>query len=260
MKRTLLIAAAASVYLVAAWMVAPGFYDGIGPTQPYNWVCTPPIAGANSGIPAASGHLVIKVIGGISDPNTAFTQDGQFSISFLPGAFQAAGRTQVTVDITPVSPCPNPPDLHFATNVYHVTADAPLIQAAPTTTECRPACVTMLYSNLVPAPSFVYVADSQNGPWKNFGGTENQPLVIRADTNQLGYFAAGYPANATNKNPSSTSQLLPIAVAVLIVGVLVAGIPLAMVRRRRAGGEADEEGDEGQDEAEDDEERSTPRT
>jgi len=253
-RGALLIAAAASIYLAAAWMVAPGFYDGIGPTQPYNWVCPPPIAGANSGLQAQSGHLVIKVIDGSSDPNTAFTQDGQFSISFLPGAFQATGKTQVTVDITPVSPCPNPPELHFATNVYLITSDTPLRQATETTTECRPACVTMLYSNLVPAPSFIYRSNSLNGPWKNIGGTENQPLVIRADTNQLGYFGAGYPANATNKNPSSTSQLLTIAVAVLIIGVLVAGIPLAMLRRRRAGAAEDDDVDE------DHEEPATRRT
>lgn len=253
MKRPLLIAAAASVYLVAAWMVTPGFYDGIAPTQPYNWVCPPPIAGANSGVTASSGHLVINVIDGTSDANTAFTADGQMSVSFLPGAFQAAGKTQVTVDITPVSPCPNPPDLHFTTNVYQVTADAPLIQVPPTTTQCQPACVAMLYSNLVPAPSFVYLADSPNGPWKNISGTENQPLVIRADTNQLGYFAAGYPANAVNKNSPASSQLLPIAVAVLIVGVLIAGIPLAILRRRAAGN-VDEESDE------EDEPEVTPRT
>jgi len=252
-KRPLLIAAAASVYLVAAWMVAPGFYDGFGPTQPYNWVCPPPIAGANSGASASSGHLVINVIDGTSDANTAFTADGQMSVSFLPGAFQAAGKTHVTVDITPVSPCPNPPDLHFTTNVYQVTADAPLIQVPPTTTQCQPACVAMLYSNLMPAPSFVYLADSPNGPWKNIGGTENQLLVIRADTNQLGYFAAGYPANAVNKNSPGSSQLLPIAVAVLIVGVLIAGIPLAILRRRAAGN-VDEESDE------EDDPEVTPRT
>jgi hypothetical protein len=241
--RALLIAFAAVVYLVAAWMVAPGFYDGIAPTQPYNWVCPPPIAGANSGIPAASGQLVIKVINGSSDPNTVFTQDGQMSMSFLPGAFQAAGKAQVTVNITPVSPCPNAPDLHFTTNVYQITADAPLVQAAAGSTTCDPACVAMLYSNLVPAPSFVYVSDSPNGPWTNIGGSENQPLVIRANTNQLGYFAAGYPSNATNKSSSGASQLLPIAVAVLIIGVLVAGIPLAMLRRR-SGGAVDEEADD----------------
>lgn len=243
MRRPLLIAAAASAYLVAAWMVAPGFYDGVGPVVKYNWVCPPPIAGADSGVKAESGHLVIKVVDGISDANTAFTQDGQMSISFLPGAFQAAGKSQVTVDITPVSPCPNPPDLHFATNVYLVTADAPLAAAAAGPTTCQPACVAMMYSNLVPAPSFVYVANDANGPWKNIGGTENQALVVRANTNQLGYFAAGYPANATNKTASSTSQLLPIAVAVLIVGVLLAGVPLAILRRRSAGN-VDEQSDD----------------
>lgn len=253
MKRPLLIAAAAGAYLVAAWMVAPGFYDGFGPTQPYNWVCPPPIAGANSGVSASSGHLVINVIDGTSDANTAFTADGQMSVSFLPGAFQAAGKTHVTVDITPVSPCPNSPDLHFATNVYQVTADAPLIQVPPTTTQCQPACVAMLYSAISPAPSFVYLAASPNGPWKNIGGTENQLLVIRADTNQLGYFVAGYPANAVNKNSPASSQLLPIAVAVLIVGVLIAGIPLAILRRRAAGN-VDEESDE------EDEPEVTPRT
>jgi len=255
-KRLLLLGSAASVYLVAAWMVAPGFYDGIAPQQPYNWVCPPPIAGANSGIAAASGHLVIKVIDGTSDANSAFTDDGQVILSFLPGAFQAAGKTQVTVDIKPVSPCPNPSDLHFATNVYLVTADAPLVQDTSAAIPCRPACIGMRYSNLVPAPSFIYRADDPNGPWKNIGGNEDQQFVIRANAGQVGYFAAGYPANATTKS-SGTSQLLPIAVAVLIIGVILAGIPLAMVRRRRAGGQADEEDDEGEH---DDEETSTPRT
>ena len=86
---------AASVYLVAAWMVAPGFYDGINPITPYNWVCPPAIAGANTGVKPLPGHLVIKVINGTSDANTAFTQEGQMSVSFLPGAFQAAGGTMV---------------------------------------------------------------------------------------------------------------------------------------------------------------------
>ena len=241
--RALLVVGAACVYLIAAWMVAPGFYDGIAPAQPYNWVCPPPIAGANSGVKPSSGHLVIKVIDGISDPNSAFTDDGQIIIGFLPGAFDAAGKTQVTVDITPVSPCPSPSDLHFATNTYLITADAKLVMKAN---------LVLRYSNLVPAPAFVYTAADANGPWTSIGGNEGQPLTIQATTSGLGYFAAGYPANATTSGSGGTGQLLPIAVAVLIIGVLVAGIPLAMVRRRRAGSDADEEGDE------EDDERETP--
>ena len=242
MNRPLLLAVAATVYLTAAWMVAPGFYDGIAPQQPYNFVCLPPIAGANSGQPAQPGHLVIKVIDGISDTNSVFTNDGQVIVSFLPGAFDAKGKTQVVVDVKPVSPCPNPPDLHFSTNVYLVKADTPLIQTASAAEPCQPSCIGLRYSNLIPAPGVIYRAADANGPWKSIGGTEAQPFVIRTPTNQLGYFAAGYPANATSK-PTGTSQLLPIAVAVLIVGVLVASIPLAMVRRRR-GNHVDEENEE----------------
>ena len=39
------------------------------------------------------------------------------------------------------------------------------------------------------------------------------------------------------------SQTLPIIVAVLIVLVVLAGIPLAVLRRRQSRGEAEEEGD-----------------
>ena len=256
MKRPLLIAAAAGAYLVAAWMVAPGFYDGIAPQQPYNFVCPPPVAGANSGLAAQPGHLVVKVIDGTSDAGSAFTDDGQAILSFPPGAFQAAGKSQVVIDIKPVSPCPNPTDLHFSTNVYLITADASFVQSSATPITCQPACIAFRYSNLVPAPSFIYLAADPNGPWKNIGGSEGQPFVVRANTGQLGYFAAGYPANATNQVPGGTSRLLPIAVAVLIIGVLVAGIPLAMIRRRRTGTSSDEEDEEGDG----DEESSTPRT
>jgi hypothetical protein len=241
--RALLIAFAAVVYLVAAWMVAPGFYDGIAPTQPYNFVCVPPIAGANSGVAAAPGHLVVKVIDGTSDAGSAFSDDGQVILSFLPGAFQAAGKTEVVIDIKPVSPCPSPPGLHFSTNVYLITADAPMVASSSTASPCQPACIALRYSNLVPAPSFIYLGADVNGPWKNIGGSEDQQFVVRTTTNQLGYFTAGYPGNATSKGSGGASQLLPIAVAVLIIGVLVAGIPLAMLRRRSVGA-VDEEADD----------------
>jgi hypothetical protein len=244
MKRLVLLASAASAYLVAAWMVAPGFYDGFAP-QPYNWTSPPPQAAVGN-LPPRPGHLVIKVLDGVSDTNSAFTEDGQVVIGFLPGAFDVTGKKTVTVDITPESTYPPPDGLHFATNVYLITADAPLIM---------PANLVLRYSDLVPAPSFVYLSVDSKGPWKKTGGNEGQPFTIQTTTSQLGYFAAGYPGNATTRSPSGPSQLLPIAVAILIVGVLVAGIPLAMVRRRRAAGEVDEE--EGDDEPE---EPATPRT
>ena len=118
---------------------------------------------------------------------------------------------------------------------FLITADAPLV---------KPANLVMRYSDLVPAPSFVYLAVGANGPWKSIGGTEGQPFTIQTTTLQLGYFAAGYPAGATSRSRSGSSQLLPIAVAVLILGVVVAGIPLTIVRRRRAAGGVEKEAED----------------
>jgi len=235
-KRPILLAAATAAYMLAAWMVAPGFYDGFVPPQPYNWISPPPQAAPGNLQPRA-GHLDIKVIGGVSDANSAFTDDGQVVIGFLPGAFNAAGKTTISVDITPESTFPAAGGLHFSTNVYLITADAPLVNNAN---------LVLRYSDLVPAPSFVYRAPDANSTWTNIGAAAvSQQFTIQTTTSRLGYFAAGYPANAARASSSRASQLLPIAVAVLILGVLVAGIPLAMVRRRRAvGGEAEETEDD----------------
>ena len=230
MKRPILVGSAAAAYVVAAWTVAPGFYDFGAPPQVYDWVCVPPIAGADSHVAAGSGHADVKVVNGVSDSAAVYTLDGtgsspstQVVIGFLPGAFDATGKTSVSVDIKPVSPCPIPSGLHFSTNAYLISASATLV---------KPANLVMVYSYLVPAPGFVYHADDANGPWESIGGNEGQQFTLQAKTSRLGYFAAGYPAGATSSG--GASQLLPIAVAVLIVGVLVAGFPLAMVRRRRA--------------------------
>lgn len=231
MRRAGLIATGAAIYLLAAWMVAPGFYDGFAPQQPYNWVCPPTHVTGNQ--PPSSGHLEIKVINGVSDANSAFTDDGQVVIGFLPGAFDATVKTTITVDIKPVSPCPQPQGLTFATNTYLITADAPLVKKAN---------LVLRYSDIVPAPSNVYYANSANGPWSAIGAlSQAQPFTIDTTIDKFGYFTAGYPSNSISRS-SSSSQLLPIAVALLIIAVLVAGIPLAIMRRRGAprDGEVDE--------------------
>jgi hypothetical protein len=237
LKRTaFLMAAAVVLYVMSAWAVAPGFYDGFKPQSPYNFVC-PPIHIANNQ-PPASGHLDIAIVNGASDADSAFTTDNQVVIGFLPGSFDVTGKTGVSVEITPVSPCPKVPQYHFATNVYDITATAPLIKSAN---------LVMSFSDLVPAPSDVYFATDPNGPWTSIGAAQqSQPYTIDTSAKQLGYFAAGYPSNVTPPPGSVTiggGQLLPIAVAVLIVGVVLAGIPLAIIRRRQSGTTEEEDDD-----------------
>ncbi|MGH7763160.1 MAG: hypothetical protein ACREOM_01930 [Candidatus Dormibacteraceae bacterium] len=236
-ERAVLLAAACAVYAAAAWMVAPGFYDGFGPPQPYHWTCPPPQAGANT--KPSSGHLNIKVIGGVSDANSAFTNDGQIVIGFLPGALDATGKTTISVDITPLPACPKPPGIEFVTNIYQITASAPLVKSAN---------LQIVFSNLEAAPTDVYFATDPAGPWKSIGAApQSAPFTIDTSTMSFGYFTAGF-ASASPAPGTPTvggGQALPIIVAVLIVIVVLAGLPLAIMRRRRssADGHEDEEDD-----------------
>ena len=234
MKRLALLGVAAMVYVVAAWLVAPGFYDGFGPPQPYNFTCPPPQAGANS--KPSSGHLDIKVIGGVSDANSAFTDDGQLVIGFLPGAFVVDGKSTISVDIKPLDTCPSPAGIRFVTNVYQVTASAPLDPS-------KAVNLVMRYSNLEPDPANVYQASDPAGPWTPLAiNQQGQLFTISTKTTTLGYFAAGY--QAASPAPGSPTigggQLLPIVVAGLIVVVVLAGLPLAVMRRRRGSPEDDD--------------------
>jgi hypothetical protein len=233
MRRAALLAAAVIAYMVAAWMVAPGFYDGFGPATPYNWTCPPPQAGANT--KPQPGHADIAVVGGVSDAASAFDKDGQIVMGFLPGTFKPApGQTSISVDVIPLSSCPTPPGIQLVTDVYQVTTNTPLADPAN-----KPPSAALRYSNLLPAPSDVYFAADPAGPWSSLGGTP-QPLnfTIDARTRSLGYFAAGY-ASASPAPGAVTvggGQVLPIVVAVIIVLVVLAGLPLAVRRRRRTGG------------------------
>ena len=225
-RRAALLALAAAAYALAAWMVAPGFYDGFGPPQAYNWTCPPPQAGANN--KPSAGHLTIKVLGGESDANSAFTDDGQLVIGFLPGAFVIDGKSSIDVAITPLSTCPNPQGIKFVTNVYQVSASAQLDPQ-------KAANLVLRYSNLAPDPSTVYEASEPNGDWKALPrAVQGQPFTIETRTTTFGYFAAGYPSSSPPASAVTVGggQLLPIIVAILIVVVVLAGLPLAVMRRR----------------------------
>jgi hypothetical protein len=180
----------------------------------------------------------IKVVGGVSDAGSAYDRDGQIVIGFLPGAFDATGKTSISVDVSPLPTCPQPPGIMFSTNVYQITASASLVKAAN---------LVVRYSNLEAAPSNVYFASDPGGPWTALSVTqEGLVFTLATSTKQLGYFAAGYPSASPPPgapNVGGGSQTLPIVVAVLIVLVILAGVPLAILRRRQSRGEVEEEGD-----------------
>jgi hypothetical protein len=238
--RLALLALAAVAYALAAWAVTPGFYDGIAPPQPYRWVSPPPQFRASNQAPL-NGHGSARVAtNGQVDPGSVFTQDGQAAIAFVPGAFVApADRAPVTVDLKPASDFPDPGAVHLATNVYCITSTSPLASG-------KDALITLQYSDQLPAPSDIYEYQG-SGPWQKIGSTGSAaPFFIAARTTSLGCFAGGYPANASRTAQGTTvsgGQTLPIIVALAILVVVVAGIPLAVLRRRGQGdGEEEDAG------------------
>ena len=222
----LLLPAAAAAYTVAAWRVAPGFYDGLqGPPPPYNWVSPPPQF-VKGNKPAAGGQLAIKVVRGVSDPGSVFTADSQASLSFVPAVFTApSDGSPISIEITPVGTFPAPGPHQFATNVYLIKSSSPLV---------KEAIVTLSYTDQLPAPSDVFNAPAQGGDWKDIGSTgTSAPYTVTARTSTLGYFAAGYPPSGGSASGARVGggSTLPILVAVAIVIVLLAGFPLALLRR-----------------------------
>jgi hypothetical protein len=231
-RRLALLAAAAALYVLAAWQVAPGFYDGFAPPQPYNWVSPPP--GVQNPGPPQSGQVTARVTRGVVDPGTAFTNDGQAMLSWIPGAFQTpASGGSVTIQIKPVRGQAGPPDVRLTTNIYQITATQPLV---------KNAVVTLRYSDQLPAPTALWIGD-QSGTWRSLGSSPNAATyTITSSTSSLGYFAAGFPADVTPPAGAakvSGGQLLPILVAAAILLVVLAGVPLALLRRRSEDGEGE---------------------
>lgn len=226
--RLCLLALAAAGYTLAAWSVAPGFYDGIAPPQPYRWMSPPPQLARDNQPPLPGSGSVAVAGNGLVNPGTVFTQDGQASISFVPGAFQTPpDRSRVTIEIKPVATFPDPGQVQVATNVYCFTSSSPLAAG-------KDVLITLHYSDQLPAPGDVYGYESQRA-WRKLGNTgAAAPYQVAVRTSFLGCFAGGYPKDAGRPAGPRVAggQTLPIVVALLILIVVLAGIPLAVLRRR----------------------------
>jgi hypothetical protein len=232
----LALALVAAAYPLAALQTPPGFYEGFCPPVDYKFL-TPPPQVKSSRAPA-SAHAEIKVVSGAVQPGFVATADDnpEAQLSFLPGAFSAPnGGGPEVIDIKPVKDYPDPKALSLVTNVYLITSSTPMVKTSN---------LRLLYSTLLPAPSSIYTAQA-GGEWQALPSnpsTQSGCSDIVAQITTTGYFAAGYPGGSTAPQPGSTTvgggQALPIIVALAILIVVLAGLPLALVRRRRAAGTA----------------------
>ena len=221
----------AAAYPVAALQTPPGFYEGFCPPVDYRFLKPPP--SVKSSKPPAAGHEEIKVVNGVVQPGFVATKDDnpQAQLSFVPGAFTPPPSGAEVIDIRPVTSYPDPTGITVVTNVYDITSSTPMV---------KPSNLRLLYSTLLPAPSAIYTAQS-GGTWTALPSNPSSGTGcsdITAQVNSTGLFMAGYPSSGTR--PSGTTigggQLLPIIVALAILIVVLAGIPLAVLRRRRPTG------------------------
>ncbi len=225
----LALALVAAAYPLAALQTPPGFYEGFCPPVDYRFVNPP--SGVKNSKPPASGHAEIKVVGGIVQPSFVATADDnpQAQLSFVPGAFTAPASGPEVIDIKPVSSYPDATGLAIVTNVYQITTSTPMTKTSN---------LRLLYSTVLPAPSTIYTAQS-GGSWTAVPSNASSSTGcsdIVAQINSAGLFMAGYPSNSTRPNGSTTlggGEVLPIIVALAVLIVVLAGVPLAVVRRRR---------------------------
>jgi hypothetical protein len=244
-RRAAPLALAAVAYALAAWMVTPGFFDGFQQPVAYRWESPPPQFKSGNQ-PPLPGHGSVKVASnGVVDPGTAYTQDGQASVSFVPGAFVApTDHSPVSITITPAAQFPALTGIHLSTNAYCFSSSSPI---APH----QQVLVTLSYSGGVPAPSDIYGYQA-TGPWQKLGSTGSAaPYMISVRVSSLRCYAGGYPSNAASAPGPRVGggQTLPVLVALLILLVVLAGIPLALFRRRGADEEEDEDEEKKEGEA-----------
>lgn len=232
----LALAMAATGYLVAAFQVPPGFYEGFCPPVDYRFLAPPP--GVKAGRAPGSAHAEVKVVNGVVDPGFVATADDnpQAQLSFVPGAFgpPAAGASEA-IDIKPVRTYPEPTGITVVTNVYEITSSTPMVKTSN---------LRLLYSTILPAPSSIYQAQPGGG-WSKVPSNLSTSTGCSDIVSQIGgtgLFMAGYDSAGTSHPGGATlggGQLLPVVVALAILIVILAGVPLAIVRRRRPGRDQD---------------------
>lgn len=251
------LALAVAVYVMAAWSVAPGFFDGLAPPGPYRWVSPPPQFKQGNQAPLP-GHGTLPVgSNGQVAPGTVQTGDGQAALTFTQGALRAPDdRSPVTVQITPEKTYPKV-SFQLSTNVYCVTTTTPLVDG-------RDVLVTLTYSDGIPAPSDVYeYRPGAGASWQRLGTTGvAAPYAIAVRATSLGCFAAGVQKSGGGGSGSSgpiSGQTLPILVAVVIILLLLAALPIVVLRRRGPGEDEDEDGDEEDDDDDRENRKPEPR-
>jgi len=228
-SRGAVLAAAAALYVLAAWAARPGFFDG-APVPQYAYV-SPPAFLAPGNVPArpAAGTVPVgaDVVSAAATIATPDQPTPQAAVSFGRGALvPPRGATGISVAITPEAP-PKPTSTTLTGNVYCVTTEAVLASGARVR-------VVLFVPPAQPFPDAVYgAATADASAWRSLGGkVDLSTCLMTADAGELGCFAVGYRTPPSSRGFALGGSVLPFVTAALIVVVILAGLPLAAGRRR----------------------------
>ncbi len=234
MRRLAALALAAVAYVLAAWLVAPGFFDGFAPAEPYHWLSPPPELRSGNR-PPTSGRATIPVQNGVAQAGHLYTTDQQASVTFPSQSFEVPpDGSPITLEIKPAATYPDLGGVVAAGNVYTIIVSTRIIS---------PVVVTLRYgSQQSGPPSDIFAAESSTARWRPLGSINSAvPYTVSASTRTLGYFVVGFPpASQPASTPAAGAGGPPVALAVALGAaaiVLLAAIPVIAMRRRGAAAE-----------------------
>ena len=218
-------------YVLAAWAVKPGFYDGFGPPSSYRWIDPPPEFRAGN-LPPAEGSGLVRLDDSHQRTSYGVAITGedppQAIVLFGEGAFvPPSDGGGIPVAIKAAAGHPGPTGVRLVTNVYCVSAGSASL------TSGADVKVSLLYAGGVPDPSSIFEQDPGGETWRDLGSVDPpQVYYAAAKAPGLGCFAAGYRTDSPPGLKIGGSSLLPIVVGLLVLIVLAAA-PLARLRMRR---------------------------
>jgi len=229
----LLLAAAAAVYLAAAWLSRPGFYDGFAPPpDSYRWV-QPPAGVTSNGQKPLPGQAVLAVSSDHSRVagGTVATGDQppQAEVVIQPGALVAPNLDTVSVELTPQAAAGRPADALVVGNLYCLTSSVSLTQG-------EQLQLILRYSDQLPGANAVYRYDDETRSWVELRAVRNpKAATVTAAVPALGCYAPAAHSIATTSSGATVvvgNRWLPYVAAGTILLVLFAGLPLYLRLRR----------------------------
>ena len=228
-----LLAAAAGLYVVAAWQSKPGFYDGFAPpADTYRWVKAPDGVTSN-GLKPLPGSAALLVSTDHSRVAAGAVATGdtppQARLEIPAGAFNAPAADTVGVDLTPMAAPSRPDNAVIVGNLYCVTATTALAKG-------QELQLTLRYSDQLPSADAIFRYEDETLGWSQLPAVhDGRTATVSAPITILGCYA---PASLVAVAPASSSRagnrlLAPIAVGLLVL-VLLAALPFYLrVRRER---------------------------